>query len=173
MALTLTTHRQAHTYSGQVLVSYIFSNSRPPKGIAGYVDWIMDGQISDLIINNKVTGRFCESLLLVTGTKIHAHFLLIIGAGSPKSLKLGMLKEIGCYTVRVLDGLRISHFGLYPHDLFLPHLTLTETLDDLFTGVRECAQEDKQITILSNDHRQEDNIISWLKDKTYILKPKV
>jgi len=94
-----------------------------------------------------------------------------LATGSPG--ELGMLKEIGCYTVRVLDGLRISHFGLYPHDLFLPHLTLTETLDDLFTGVRECAQEDKQITILSNDHRQEDNIISWLKDKTYILKPKV
>ena len=173
MALTLTTHRPAHTYSGKVLVSYIFSNSRPPKGIVGYVDWIMDGQISDLILNSKVTGRFCESLLLVTGAKINAHFLLIIGAGDPAKLTAEMLKKIGSYTVNVLDGLKISHFGLYPHDLFLPHETLSDTLDALFTGAREYSKEDKQISILSNDHHQEDSIIGWLKDKTYILKPKV
>ena len=130
MALTLTTHKPAQTYSGQVLVCYIFSNSRPPKGIAGYIDWIMDGQISDLILKRKVKGEFCESLLMATGTKINSHFILIIGAGSPKKLKLKMLKEMGFYTIKVLNGLKVSHFGLYPHDLFLSQFDIFKILDE-------------------------------------------
>jgi len=167
----LSTHRPAHTYSGQVLVSYIFSNSRPPKGIAGYVDWLLDGQISDLILNEKVKGAFCESLLMVTGSKIRAHFLLIIGAGNPKKLAPGMIREIGRYTISVLDGLKVSHFGLYPHDLFLPHLESQDILDELLSGLKSSRQEGVQCTILSGTQKQEDTIITWLTDKAYILKP--
>jgi len=171
MALTLTTHKPAQDYSGQVLVCYIFSTSRPPKGIAGYVDWIMDGQISDLILKNKVNGNFCESLLVATGTKIKTHFLLIIGAGNPKKLKLKMLKKIGFYTIEVLNGLKVSHFGLYPHDLFLSQFDIFKTLDELFSGIKEGAKKDLQVSILSNGQGQEDTIKKWIKDKTYILKP--
>ncbi len=171
MAITLTTHRPAHTFSAQVLVCYIFSNSRPPKGIAGYVDWIMDGQISDLILKSKVKGKFCESLLLVTGTKIKSYFLLIIGVGNPKKLNTKMVKEIGHYTIKALDGLKVSRFGLYPHDLFLPHLNIFETMDKLFEGLKDSANEDTKISILSNDQAQEDIITRWIKEKIYMQKP--
>jgi hypothetical protein len=167
----LSTHRPAHSYSGQVLVSYIFSNSRPPKGIAGYVDWLLDGQISDLILNEKVKGAFCESLLMVTGSKIKAHFLLIIGAGNPKKLAPGMIREIGRYTIGVLDGLKVSHFGLYPHELFLPHLDSHDILDELLSGLKSSRREGVQCTILSSNQNQENTIITWLTDKAYILKP--
>ena len=172
MALTLATHNPAYTYSGQVLVSYIFIESRPPKGIAGYVDWIMDGQISDLIIKNKVKGSLGESLLLVTGSKIDADFLLIIGAGSKRKLRLKMLKEIGECTARVLSGLKVAHFGLYPHNLFLPYLDQFKIMDELFSGLKESPNENIQATILSDDYKQQETIMKWLRDKTYILKPK-
>ena len=172
MALTLATHNPAYTYSGQVLVSYIFTDSRPPKGVAGYVDWLMDGQISDLIIKNKVKGSLGESLLLVTGSKIYAHFLLIIGAGNPKKLRLRMLKEIGKCTAKVLNGLRVSHYGLYPHNLFLSHLDKFKIMDELFDGLKSTSNEKIQVTILSDDYKQQDIIMKWLRDKTYILKPK-
>jgi hypothetical protein len=173
MPVTLITHKPANTYSGEVLVCYIFSNSRPPKGIAGYVDWIMDGQISDLIIKSKVKGEFCESLLMAAGAKIKTHFILIIGAGSPGSLKLKMIKKIGFYTINVLKGLKVSHFGLYPHDLFLSNLDVFRTLDQLFAGIKEGAKKENiQINILSNSQGQEDIIEKWIKDKTFILKPK-
>ena len=170
MTLTLSTHRPAHTYPGQILVTYIFSNSRPPKGVAGYVDWILDGQISDLILNEKVKGDFCESLLVVTGTKIKAHFLLIIGAGNPKKLAPGMIREIGRYTISVLEGLKVPHFGLYPHDLFLPHLDSYDILDELLSGLKSSRREGVQITILSSTQKQEDTILTWLTDKAYTLK---
>lgn len=172
MSLILTTHKPANTYSGQVLVCYIFSNSRPPKGIAGYVDWIMDGQISDLIIKSKVKGDFCESLLMAAGTKIKTHLILIIGAGNPKSLKMKMIKKIGLYTINVLNGLKVSNFGLYPHELFLSHLDIFRVLDELFTGIKEGAKEDNlHLSILSNVQEQEEIIQKWIKDKAFILKP--
>ncbi|MGA1864181.1 MAG: M17 family peptidase N-terminal domain-containing protein [bacterium] len=172
MPVTLITHKPANTYSGEVLVCFIFSNSRPPKGIAGYVDWIMDGQISDLIIKNKVKGEFCESLLMAAGSKIKARFILIIGAGSPEGLEPKMIHKVGLYTINVLKGLRVSHFGLYPHDLFLSHINVFDTLDELFAGIKEGAKEDNiQISLLSNSQGQEDIIEKWIKDKTFILKP--
>lgn len=172
MPVTLITHKPANTYSGEVLVCYIFSNSRPPKGIAGYVDWIMDGQISDLIIKNKVKGDFCESLLMAAGSKIKTHFILIVGAGNPENLKQKMIRKVGLYTINVLNGLKVSNFGLYPHDLFLSHLDVFNTLDELFAGIKKGAKDDNtQVSILSNSQGQEEIIEKWIKDKTFITKP--
>jgi hypothetical protein len=171
MALALSTYKPAHTYYGKIIVSYMFTTSRPPRGITGYIDWIMDGQISDLIIKNKVKGTFCESLLLVTGSKIKAHFFLIIGAGNPKKLSLKMVREIGRFTMKAINGLKVSCFGLYPHDLFLSQFNIFKTLDELFAGLKDTAEDETEIVILSDGQEQEEIIEKWLKDRTYILKP--
>ena len=165
MRLILNTYNPASTYSGNVLVSYIFSNSRPPKGLAGYIDWMTDGHISELIIRGKIGGKFCESLLLATGPKINTPMALIIGAGDPTRLDKIKIRCIGDYTIKVLDGLRISNFGLYPHDLFLPNFNIFRVMEELIEGFKSSSSRDVTIGLLSNGLEQQEIITKWLQRK--------
>lgn len=168
MRLILDTYTPAGSYSGQLLVSYIFSNSRPPKGLAGYLDWITDGHISDLILQGKIDGKFCKSLLFATGPKITTPMSLIIGAGDPVELDALRIRALGNYTVKVLDGLKISHFGLYPHDLFLPKLNIFKVMEELVEGLKASSCEEMVIGLLCNGLEQQEKISKWLQRKKKI-----
>ena len=131
--------------------------------MAGYVDWIMDGHISELILQGKLEGRFCETLLLATCPKIKSPMCLIIGTGDPQKLSIQCIKTIARYTAKVVDGLKITHFGIYPHDLFLSHLDIFMVMKELIGGLKDSESELLKIDLLSNGHTQQEIITKWLQ----------
>ncbi|MBN2372241.1 hypothetical protein JXL19_00430 [bacterium] len=162
---SLNIYRPAHTYSCQALVTYISSNCRPPKGMAGYIDWVMDGHISNLVLNGKVKGSFCESLLLITGSKIKAPLSVIIGTGDPIKIDTKRIGLLGDFTGRVLNDLKVSHFGIYTHDLFLPGFDPFRILDTLIEGLICKIPKPARICILTNTQEQKDIAVSWLQQQ--------
>ena len=163
--LILNTHSPAHTYSCQALVTYISSNCRPPKGMAGYVDWVMDGHISNLVLQGKVKGSFRESLLLVTSPKIKASLSLIFGAGDPRKLDIKKIGSLGDYTGSVLNDLNISRLGLDHHDLLLPGLDIFRALNSLMEGLKGHMSNPTKICLLANTQELKDIVARWLQEK--------
>jgi hypothetical protein len=78
----------------QAAVFYIYSDIRPPKGPSGTVDWYMNGFISKLIKQGKITGRLNEIALLATQGRIMAQKALLLGLGHSKDVQLDMIYNV-------------------------------------------------------------------------------
>lgn len=161
--LIFNNYSPGYAYPCKVLVTYMFTSSRPPKGMAGYLDWIMDGGISELIIKERFNGQLCQSLLISISKRIKSSMNLLIGAGDIPKVNLKTIEELGRYTCGVLNGLKISHFGLYPHDLFLPHLDKISIMSKLIEGFYSSLTNDVIIGLLSNNREQKEDMERWLE----------
>jgi hypothetical protein len=65
---------------------------RPLKNLAGALDWLLCGSLSDLIMNNKMNGSLGEVALLASRGKVPATKIFMVGLGpkgdiSPSSLR--------------------------------------------------------------------------------------
>ena len=76
----------------EALVAGFYEDVRPLKGIAGELDWLLCGALSDLILRNKLRGSLGDAALLTSQGKVRTPKIFLIGAGSradasPASLK--------------------------------------------------------------------------------------
>lgn len=60
----------------------IFEDVRPLGGVAGLVDWRMNGQLSEFLLEHRFTGEFEEALLMPTRGRIKAKQLILLGVGT-------------------------------------------------------------------------------------------
>lgn len=71
-----------------VMVLYLFSDMRPPQGATGMVDWYLNGFISKLIKQGKITGEFQDIIMVATQNRIAAPKALLIGMGARRDLQV-------------------------------------------------------------------------------------
>lgn len=76
----------------EALIVGFYEDVRPLKGLAGKLDWLLCGSLSDLILNNKLTGSLGEVALLASRGKVPAMKIFMVGLGpkggsSPSSLR--------------------------------------------------------------------------------------
>jgi hypothetical protein len=78
----------------QAAVLYLYSDMRPPKGAAGMADWYMNGFISKLMKQGKISGRLNEVALLATQGRIAAPKALILGMGATVEMRVDMISAV-------------------------------------------------------------------------------
>lgn len=67
--------------SAEVLVAAVMQDERPPRGVAGLVDWRLCGQLSRLIKTGFFTGELGELLILPSKPALPFDKALFIGCG--------------------------------------------------------------------------------------------
>ncbi|MCB0272108.1 MAG: hypothetical protein KDD46_03735 [Bdellovibrionales bacterium] len=77
-----------------LICTTLFEDLGAPKGIAGMVDWRLNGFISQNIVNQKVLGVFRESTLIPLGPPFSSNRLCIFGLGSWRSYNALQLKRL-------------------------------------------------------------------------------
>jgi hypothetical protein len=75
------------------LVAAIFSDDRPPRGLAGLIDWRTDGTISRMAAQGRVTGEFDECVLFATNNRTACGFILFYGLGAKRELTAERLRR--------------------------------------------------------------------------------
>jgi hypothetical protein len=65
----------------EVLACSVFEDERPPRGVAGLVDWRLAGKISHLLESSFLLGRLDEVLLLPGRPRLVADKILVFGLG--------------------------------------------------------------------------------------------
>jgi hypothetical protein len=75
------TLRALDDHAGDVLVLTAFSDERPLAGLAGLVDWRLQGALSEWMMNGFATGRANERVLYPTRGRLSQRFVLMIGLG--------------------------------------------------------------------------------------------
>ncbi len=96
----------------ELIAVSLFKDVIPLKGDAGYIDWILNGQISSLIKNKKVFGNFKETVLLSSLNKFPAEKILMIGFGKASNLTSPKLSYIFSNIIDVVSMMKIRDFGI-------------------------------------------------------------
>ncbi|HEU4411094.1 MAG TPA: M17 family peptidase N-terminal domain-containing protein [Polyangiaceae bacterium] len=65
----------------EVLVGNLFAGERPPRGVAGLVNWRLGGRVDGLIESGFLTGDRGEVLLLPGRPRLEADKVLLFGLG--------------------------------------------------------------------------------------------
>ena len=95
-----------------ILALGIFTDQRPLRGLAGYLDWRMHGRISALLQQGFLTGDANDHLLSNTNGRIGTDRLLVVGMGRSAALDVGTFGT-AMKTIRsTLTGLKIDSVAL-------------------------------------------------------------
>jgi leucyl aminopeptidase len=68
----------------EALIVGFFEESRPLKGLAGELDWLLCGALSGLVLENKIHGSLGDIALLTPRGKVPAKKIFMVGLG-PKA----------------------------------------------------------------------------------------
>ncbi len=71
---------------GRLALTTFFEDVRPLKGSTSLIDWRLNGRLSDLIIQSKISGHFAESLMMPANGRLAAQDILLFGLGKATEL---------------------------------------------------------------------------------------
>ncbi|RPJ02778.1 MAG: hypothetical protein EHM36_11990, partial [Deltaproteobacteria bacterium] len=67
-----------------VLVSGFFQDERPLQGSSGWIDWRLNGTLSRILIEKRLTGEWKETTLIPAQGRLMPKLILLIGLGKLK-----------------------------------------------------------------------------------------
>ncbi len=76
----------------EAIIVGFYQDVRPLKGLAGELDWLLCGSLSDLILNNKLSGSLGDVALLTSRGKIPAMKIFMVGLGPKEGNSLSSLR---------------------------------------------------------------------------------
>lgn len=89
----------------EVLVGNVFEDERPPRGVAGLVNWRLGGRVDRLLESNFLTGARGEVLLLPGRPRLEADKVLLFGLGARASFDDGAFDLVAERLLGTLLGL--------------------------------------------------------------------
>ncbi len=93
------------------LVFGFFSDERPPRGYCGLADWSLNGLVSKLIVEGRVTGAFMEKILICSDHRIPSPKILLVGLGESAQLTYEKLHTAGHTISQTLDEMECVDFA--------------------------------------------------------------
>jgi hypothetical protein len=95
-----------------LLVTGIFQDERPIKGTSGWLDWRLNGRLSRLVMDKKLTGDWKETTLVPSGRRITPRMILLLGLGRTKEYSTLRLRELFAHALETIKNLRSSSICL-------------------------------------------------------------
>lgn len=80
--------------SADLICTTLFEDLGAPKGVAGMVDWRLNGFISQNIVDHRMSGAFRESTLIPLDNPFSSNRLCLFGLGSWRSYNSLQLKRL-------------------------------------------------------------------------------
>ncbi len=88
-----------------------FSDERPPRGYCGFADWRLNGLVSTLIVEGRVTGAFMEKVLISSDYRIPSSKIFLVGLGESAQLTYEKLYTAGCTILQTLSEAECADFA--------------------------------------------------------------
>lgn len=76
----------ADRMDGEVVAAFFFQDQRPLRGPAALLDWRLNGQLTDLLLDRGAQGRAGENVLVANNGKLVADWILFVGGGNWQGL---------------------------------------------------------------------------------------
>ncbi|MFO7180124.1 MAG: M17 family peptidase N-terminal domain-containing protein [Pseudomonadota bacterium] len=98
--------RKLDLLATEVLVAALVEGERPPRGVAGLVDFRLAGRLSGLIASGFVTGRLGEVLLVPGRPKLPFDKIVFFGIGTVERYSEIVFRGVLERVLSTLEGLR-------------------------------------------------------------------
>ena len=93
-----------------VLVTGFFRNERPLAGTTGLIDWRLNGMLSRLLVEKKLTGEWKETTLIPSQGRVIPRMILLLGLGEVREYSYLRVREVSAHlleTLKKLDALSV------------------------------------------------------------------
>jgi hypothetical protein len=92
----------------QLLVTGFFQDERPLKGTSGLIDWRLNGTISHLLKEGKMTGEWRETTLIPSHGRVIPPLILLLGLGKVRDYSTLRLRDLFPRLFKTLRNLKSS-----------------------------------------------------------------
>jgi hypothetical protein len=100
-----------------ILVTGFFQDERPLKGSTGWVDWRLNGMLSQFLMEKRLTGDWQERTLIPSQGRVMPRMILLLGLGKVKEYSYLRMRELSPYLLEILKKLNTSNVCLsLPHE---------------------------------------------------------
>jgi hypothetical protein len=121
-----------------VLVTGFFKDERPLKGSSGWIDWRLNGKLSRLLRENKLTGDWKEATLIPTQGRVTPRLTLLLGLGEVKEYNYLRLRELSLLLLEILKKLEAINICLsLPYEEGY-HVGCSKLAEVLIRGIADC-----------------------------------
>jgi hypothetical protein len=101
----------------ELLVTGFFQDERPLKGTSGLIDWRLNGTISHLLKEKKMTGEWQEATLIPSYGRMIPPLILLLGLGKVTDYSTLRLRDLFPRFFETLRNLKSSKICLsFPSD---------------------------------------------------------
>jgi Cytosol aminopeptidase family, N-terminal domain len=93
-----------------VLVTGFFRDERPLAGSTGLIDWRLNGMLSRLLTEKKLTGGWKETTLIPSQGRVMPRMILLLGLGEVREYSYLRVRELSAHlleTLKKLDALDV------------------------------------------------------------------
>jgi hypothetical protein len=97
--------RKLDDAGSEVLACGLFADERPPRGLAGLIDWRLAGQLSSLMMDGFVTGLPGEVVMIPLRPKLRFDKGLMFGLGQQSDFDEGGFRASVQQMLKVMEGL--------------------------------------------------------------------
>ena len=99
--------RAVDRLTGDAAVGSIFDDERPPRGLAGLIDWRMSGRVSTLCQRSFVSGKAGELFLTPGRPRLPFEKVLIVGLGPRARFEASTYRLVLDRVLRALADLQV------------------------------------------------------------------
>ncbi len=101
----------------ELLVTGFFQDERPLKGTSGLIDWRLNGTISELVKEGRISGEWQETTLIPSQGRVIPPLILFLGLGKIRDYSTLRLRDLFPRFFDTLRNLRSSKVCLsFPSD---------------------------------------------------------
>lgn len=119
----------------EALVVCLFQDERPPRGVAGLLDWRLCGRLSDLLIAQQVSGALGEAVLFPSYGRLPFARVCAFGLGPMVEFTPARAREAAGQVATSLHKLRVASFAMTlpgsPMTTVAPRVRMELLLDEL------------------------------------------
>lgn len=98
--------------SDDAMVALIYADEKPPRGLAGLIDWRTDGTISRMTAGGRITGEYAECVLFSTNNRTACGFILFFGLGRKREITPERMRDAGAIVGGKLAKAHVKRFAL-------------------------------------------------------------
>ena len=102
---------------GHLALATFFEDVRPLKGSTSLIDWRLNGRLSDLILQGKISGHFSESLIMPSQGRLSVKDIFLFGLGKSGELDEKRYEEGFSVLIQKLSRLKTDEFVISFGDL--------------------------------------------------------
>lgn len=127
------------------LVCGFFSDERPLRGSTGLVDWRLNGRVSKLLRERKITGEWKEVTLIPTQKRILPKLFLLFGFGNLRQYSYLRVREISMYILNILNKLNALNICLSLPYSDEYNVDCGKLVEVLLEGIGDCLDKNQDL----------------------------